>query len=120
MSFAKYSKPRRAAANVESVSAWVGDFDRGALSVCEISSRLKSCSHAIYSSYSHSAPVPKYRVIVPYSRPVTVEEHAKLFEHFAGLFGEAVDTSTRDPCRLWFFPSCAADGEGCREWLARP
>lgn len=108
-SLARYTKPLRAASNVDAVSAFVGDFDSGQLTEEEISSKVAGYKHITLTTYSHTPEHPKYRLIVPYSRPVTPAEHAALFESFMSLFGEQVDSSTRDACRLWYFPSAAAD-----------
>lgn len=108
-SLAKYIKPERKAEHVEAVSAFVGDFDSGELTEEEISAKVAGYKHITLTTYSHTPEHPKYRLIVPYSKPVTPAEHAVLFESFMTLFGEQVDSSTRDSCRLWFFPSCTAD-----------
>lgn len=108
-SLSKYSRPTRRAENVELISAFVGDFDTGAFSVPDFAERLEGLQYVLLTTYSHTVDHPKYRVIVPYSRPVTPDEHAQLFEHFMARFGEEVDSSTRDACRLWYFPSACAD-----------
>lgn len=108
-SLASYSKPRRAAENVVEVSAFVGDFDSGQFTSESISAVVAGYRHIVLTSYSHSPEHPKFRLIIPYAQPVTPEAHATLFESFMALFGEQVDASTRDACRLWYFPSCVAD-----------
>lgn len=108
-SLAEYSAPERKASNVVKVSAFVGDFDSGQLRLDQIQEQVAGYQHAILTTYSHTPEHPKYRLIVPYSQPVTPEEHAVLFNGFMAMFGEQVDSSTRDACRLWYFPSCLAD-----------
>jgi hypothetical protein len=108
-SFAKFHGKKRAAKAVVAVSACVIDLDRGNLSADDIATKLPGLQHIAYTTYSSSSASLKWRVIVPYSRPATPDEHARAFQHFGGLF--ELDGSTRDASRLWFWPACCADTE---------
>lgn len=119
LSLSHFSKLVRTAPNVTTTSGYVGDFDAGSLTADEISAPLGACSHILYTTHSHSPAAPKRRLIVPYARPVSPDEHARLFDYFAALYGDAIDRSTRDPCRLWYFPGCAADTAQYREFHVR-
>lgn len=98
----------RKAANVESVSGWVGDFDDGQLRAEQILERMAGYASILVSTHSHTPEHPKFRLFVPYARPVTPAEHSRLFDHFASLFDGHVDTSGRDPFHLFYTPSCPA------------
>lgn len=99
----------RAAANVVSVSAFVGDFDDGTVTEDVLREMLGTCAFYAVTTFSHSPACPKWRVIVPYSRPVTPDEHKRVFEYFGQLL-PALDRSTSDPSRLFYMPGHVKDG----------
>lgn len=79
---------------------------------------------ALYTSYSHEEPAldadgkvatlgPRYRVVLPLSRPVKKNEIRPLGLHVLGVLGLAHvgDTACLEPARLFYFPSCPPERE---------
>lgn len=65
-----------------------------------------------YSTHSHTPDKPRLRFVIPMSRPVTSEEYVAIARKVADWFGiEAMDTTTYQPERLMYWPSCPSDGE---------
>jgi hypothetical protein len=108
-SLAKFRVPVRNDANVESVSGFVGDFDKGTWSIDAVSTVLDGTAHLAYTTYSNSAALTKFRLVVPYTRPVSVADHDRLWRHFNHLFEGALDAATSDESRLFYFPSSCPD-----------
>jgi len=102
---------KRCKADVEAVTMLIYDLDHGADA---------TTPHAIadglgvellwYTTWSDGVKNDegvierRYRVVIPLKRPVTVEEHAALWVHIAGLIEEAAgcapDRGCKDACRL--------------------
>lgn len=112
-----YAAPTRNAANARAGSAIVLDFDGGMLTAEQVSAPLAQITHVRHTTYSHSPEHPKYRAVIPLSRSISRQEHKRLLEYFVSLYLEgAVDSSTKDDCRLWFYPGAAADMAQHREF----
>lgn len=66
---------------------------------------------AIYTTHSHLVKGPRYRLIIPLSRPVTAEEYEPLARKLAEMLGmDNFDDTTYQAERLMYFPSHAIDG----------
>lgn len=69
-------------------------------------------AYAIYSTHSHRDDKPRYRLIVPLSRPVGLDEYAAISRKVASMIGlEQFDKTTFSVHRLMYMPSCSADAE---------
>lgn len=79
---------------------------------------------ALYTSYSHQEPAltvdgdvatlgPRYRVVLPLSRPVKSSEIRPLGLHVLGVLGLAhvADVACLEPARLFYFASCPPERE---------
>lgn len=77
-----------------------------------------------YTSYSHEEPAlsvdgdvatlgPRYRLVLPVSRPVKKTEIRPLGLHVLGVLGLAhvADVACLEPARLFYFPSCPPERE---------
>lgn len=65
-----------------------------------------------YSTHSHTPQHPRLRWIIPTSRPMTPEEYPAISRMVASWIGlSSVDPTTHDVARLFYWPSCARDGE---------
>lgn len=68
---------------------------------------------AVYSTHKHTSKTPKFRVIIPLTRPVGPEEYEaigrKLADDYMDL--EWCDDTTFQPSRMMFWPSTSKDGE---------
>lgn len=66
----------------------------------------------MYSTHKHTPETPKYRLLIPLSRPVSPDEYEaiarKITSDYLNL--EWADDTTFQPSRLMFFPSTSSDG----------
>jgi len=108
-SLARFRAPVRNADNVESVTGFVGDFDKGTWSPDEVATVLTGFQILIYTTYSNSAAHNKFRLVVPYTQPVSVADHGRLWHYFNDLFEGALDGAAKDAPRLFYFPSSCPD-----------
>jgi putative DNA primase/helicase len=70
------------------------------------------CACAIYSTHKHSPERPRFRLVVPLSRPVTPEEYVAISRLIANDIGiDFFDDTTYQPHRLMYWPSTSKDGE---------
>lgn len=66
----------------------------------------------LYSTHSHSPENPRYRLIIPLSRPIKSEQYEPISRMIADLIDiEAFDHTTYQPHRLMYWPSTAKDAE---------
>lgn len=66
----------------------------------------------IYSTHSHSPSKPRYRLIIPASRPMFVDEFEAVSRMIANdLDINLFDDTTFEASRLMFWPSSSKDGE---------
>lgn len=104
----------RALKNVVRVSALALDFDDG---VEHVSAHLACWGgvHVLWhTSWSHTAEEPRYRLVLPLSRPVSPSEYSRLWLHAQQVHeasGVNVDPSCKDPSRAWFLPAALANYE---------
>ena len=100
----------RGNAGVEMLTAAVGDFDNGTRYE-DIEERLSGYEYVAHSTHSHSAEHPKFRVAIPFIKPVPVTDwldlKARIDEHIFGLAG---DPAAKEPARIYYMPSCPPDG----------
>lgn len=116
---ATFKGDHRAKSNVE-VAACLGlDFDelppalpgdvmQGLGAVYEA---LSGYQALIVTSYSHTLAAPRGRALIPFSRPVSVEEYEKLAVAMMALCERAglpPDTACKDASRAWYVPSVAS------------
>lgn len=68
--------------------------------------------HLIHSTHTSTKEHPRFRILIPLTRPVNADEYRYLAQRLADEVGlEAVDGSTDQPERLMFWPSIPFDGE---------
>ncbi len=66
----------------------------------------------IYSTHKHKPAKPRLRMLIPLSRNVSPEEYEALGRKLAEEIGlEFFDSTTFQPSRLMYWPSCSRDGE---------
>lgn len=68
----------------------------------------------VHTTFNHRAEAPRLRIILEASRPMTVDEHRRLWTWLAaGLSaqGATVDPKAKDASRLWFLPGIPPGGE---------
>jgi len=96
----------RANKNVQSIQLGVLDVDDG-LPIDAMLEKLQGLGLGAYchSSYSHTPEAHKYRVILPLSRSVSIDEWSKVWRGIDNMMGGVTDPATKDPSRLYFLPS---------------
>lgn len=69
-------------------------------------------AYAVYSTHSHRPDKPKYRVIVPLNRAVSLDEYVAVSRKIAELIGmDYFDKTTHHVHRLMYMPSCSKDAD---------
>lgn len=64
----------------------------------------------LHATHSHSPTSPRYRLIIPVSRELTVDEYSAVSRYVAGKLDiELFDNTTFEPNRLMFWPSNSSD-----------
>lgn len=91
----------RGLAGVDAVTMAVFDFD-GGVTVDQMKARFSGYRYMLHSSYSNTAEKPKFRVIVPLSRPVTPEQWGGLWEVINEQFGGFNDPAVKDASRIYY------------------
>lgn len=99
----------RARANVVSIHALVLDYDSGNSidSACQLWGDFYGFLH---TSRRHTAEHPRFRVILPFTRPVTPAEFAVVWgwaNEVARAAGQELDQAPKDPSRFWYLPAAA-------------
>ena len=89
------------------------DIDYGEASTLgTVRDMLYGTAWCIYSTHSHTPATPRYRLVVPLSREVSPEEYIPIARRVADDIGiDMFDSSTYEPSRLMYWPSCPRDGE---------
>lgn len=106
--------------NVRRISMFVADYDSrpaedGRPAVIqdpeEIRELVKDLNYVIYSSYSNTKELPKFRLVLPFKVPMTPEEFKlawpfgfKIADLDTGWKG--ADKSCKDLARMFYLPSC--------------
>ncbi len=89
------------------------DIDYGSKDIWKVI--IKAMPHtavAMYSTHKHSPTTPRYRVLIPLSKPVGPEEYEAIARKVADKIGiEIFDDTTYQPTRLMFWPSTSKDAE---------
>ena len=68
--------------------------------------------YVLYSTHSHTAENPRYRIIVPVDRAMSPDEFQAVSRRMADDIGiEMFDSSTHQAERLMYWPSCPKDAE---------
>ncbi len=104
---------RRKADSMVSRSLLTLDIDYGQADTPEvIADTLYDTAWCLYSTHSHTPETPRFRLVIPLSREVTPEEYIPIARRIADQIDiDIFDSSTYEPCRLMYWPSCPRDGE---------
>lgn len=88
------------------------DADSTTLDFWEDVQMLFDHAAAVYTTHSHLAKGPRYRLIIPLSRPVTAEEYEPVARKLAESLGmDNFDDTTYQAERLMYWASHSMDGE---------
>lgn len=104
---------RRKGDSIVSRSLVTLDIDYGQADTPDIiSDVLYGTAWCLYSTHSHTKDSPRYRLIIPLSREVTPDEYIPIARRLADNIDiDIFDSSTYEPSRLMYWPSCPRDGE---------
>lgn len=103
----------RKATNVVDVSCLVWDFDDG-ISWQKAARPWSDFNHVIHASYSHTEEHHKFRIVIPFERPVTAADWSVVWKvsHKRALScGESPDVKCSDPSRMYYVPTCPLDSD---------
>jgi hypothetical protein len=113
-SLGAFKDNRRALSRVEHVDALVLDLDHGLPTVDAIVRALPRTGGVVYTTWSHEPHAPRFRAILPYSRPVPADEHARIWlaaQHRCDKARLELDPRARDASHLFFLPSHRPEGQ---------
>lgn len=104
--FSRYQGKQRQKKFIINVSAAVLDLDELPVDklpqIREATSRFKSLCH---TTFSHTADVPKLRIIVPFRTPVDTTRYRDYVRRLAKMLGVQYDCVSENPNTLYFVPS---------------
>lgn len=103
------SDGRRANENIRAMTAFVLDFDSGRTTREVIVARLQGLAYIAYTSYSHLPDAPRWRVVIPYQQPISVEQHERVYKAFQERFDDDLDRSCMKPAQVYYTPACPHD-----------
>lgn len=92
------------------------DLDHANVDINEIVDAMPECKYIIYTTFSHMLPAkfnekgndpePRYRLVVPYDKPVTHDKHKQLIMLICNQLGiDGVDLSTDAISRPMYLPA---------------
>ena len=102
---------RRKRENIDSRSLFTLDTDFADQNFkFAVALMLSGKRYAIYSTHSHRPDAPRYRLIAPADREMSLDEYAAASRKLAQLIGmNYFDKTTYDAERLMYLPSCSKD-----------
>ena len=109
----RFVAERRKASELVARSLVTLDIDYGSPStVGMVADAMEGNAWCLYSTHSHTAARPRFRLVVPLSREVTPDEYVPIARRLADDIGiDFFDDSTFEPCRLMYWPSCGSDAD---------
>ncbi|WP_196479847.1 virulence-associated E family protein [Clostridium tyrobutyricum] len=88
------------------------DVDYGKEGLWDTIEMLFDFGCCIYTTHKHSKNKPRFRLIIPLSRPVNPEEYGAVSRMVAKDIGiDYFDDTTYEPSRLMYWPSTSQDGK---------
>ncbi len=119
--------------NVRRISMFVADYDsipakEGRPAViqdpAEIRELVKDLNHIIYTSFSHTNALPKFRLVLPFKDALTPEEFKAAWPFGFQIADESTgrkgaDRSCKDLARMFYLPACPKEREAeAFTWIA--
>jgi len=91
------------------------DFDNGQPSIHSVLELLPGTLAAYHSTHSHTSENPRFRVVIPLSRPVNADEHGRLVAGVKSIIthdlNECIDSTCFERARPHYLPSCPPELE---------
>src|SRR5574344_753327 len=108
-------------ANVKYRSVATLDIDYGTQNVWDDFTMSFSFAAMIYSTHKHSPEHPRYRLVFPFSRPVTPAEYEPICRKIVVELGiDLFDDTTYELPRLFYWPSTSKDAPYVFEYQDGP
>ncbi|MBV5326524.1 MAG: hypothetical protein JZU65_02625 [Chlorobium sp.] len=108
-------KESRSKENFLSASGICFDFDKGKPFIVDILGLFPMMMAAYYSTHSSTPDSPRFRVVIPLSRPVNADEHARLVLGIKNIIPpkllECLDETCFQKERAHYLPSCPSEQE---------
>jgi predicted P-loop ATPase len=112
---------RRKTANILRRSMLTLDLDFAKPGFWDFYYMLYDNAAVLYSTHKHQPEKPRLRLIIPLSRPVSVDEYAAVSRRMAGNLGiDCFDDTTFEAARLMYWPSTSSDAEFLFEFQDGP
>ena len=96
--------------NVSSISGIGIDVDNKDtneyLTIKDVEEIFKDYFFIVHSTHSSTKEQPRFRVVIPFAKPIVPEKHADVFDYFYQLCDKKIDANTKDVSRLFYYPSC--------------
>lgn len=107
---AEFSDDKRRASNLVAYHGATVDLDDTDLSLRDIKRIVRGQVHAIYTTHSHVLKGNRYRVVLPYSKPVKPSAHKATMRTVMKLFGvKGVDVSSKTLSLPMYLPACPSE-----------
>lgn len=108
----KLKEGKRRAGYIEKRYLLTLDADYATEDFIDNLSLFYSFAWAVYSTHKHTPERPRYRLLIPLSRPCNPDEYEAVARKMAEDIGiEQFDDTTYQPHRLMYWPSTSIDGE---------
>ena len=101
----------RAAANVEAVTELVYDVDH----VPPDWNLLDGVAFVAYTTYSHTADDPHWRLVLRLARPVPAAAWATVWRRGRARYAPMADPACSDPGRMYYLPTCRPGQRGAAQ-----
>ena len=101
---ARLEPARRANSNVQDISCLVLDYDDGTDPESAFGI-WKDWTFVAHTSWSHGPGKHRFRIALPFSRPVRPPEFKSIWKWAEQQTGRAIDKSCKDAARAWIRPS---------------
>ncbi len=91
-------------------------ISKGDAFLTSVREQLAGTTWAIYSTHSHTADKPRFRLVIPLNRKVSPDEYEPIGRRIAQRIDiEAMDPTTYEASRFMYWPSHSKDGEYIKE-----
>lgn len=90
------------------------DFDKvDSAAEVKVKAAWKDLTYVLYTTYSHTEEKPRFRVVMPLSRPAAYDEYQALTRKVAADIGiELFARESFTPSQMMYSPTCSAAGNG--------
>lgn len=105
----------RSKVNFRTASGSCLDFDHGQPTIESVLKLFPGILMVWYSTHSNTAESPRFRVVIPLSRPVNAEDHDSLVQGIKSTLTpelmSCLDPTCFEPTRAHYMPSCPPEHE---------